>query len=105
MSKNNNIALMYQKELNDLKENIIDSIKFVALENKLGRIKFGKDKFPTNNSSGLEVVYNNSDGKRVVKDIVIIESNKIKYLVDIYEVKELLNLLQILEEKDYSILA
>jgi hypothetical protein len=105
MSRNNNIASMYRKELDDLKENIIDSIKFIALENKLGRIKISKDDFPTNNSSGLEIKYGNIADKRVVREVVLIEKNEIKYLSPEFGVDKLITLLSVLEEKNYTILS
>lgn len=98
MSKNNNISTMYKKELNELKDSIIESIKFFALESGLNSIEIGTH-------IKLEVKYSTVNNECTVESLMIIESNCVTYSIERFEVKELIEILTRLEEKNYTILS
>jgi hypothetical protein len=103
MSKNNNTASMYREEYDTLSDSIIDSIKFVALESRLGRIKI-TDWCRTI----LEFNYNTN--KNFI-DIVYFYSgifeNPTRFVLNgnTKSVMDLINILRLLEEKNYTILS
>lgn len=104
MSKNKNIASMYQKELNDLKENIIDSIKFIALENGLGRIEIAYGGI----KDYVEFVYEIINNKKVVSNFKVYDGmlKRNPYPTpNGLSIYFLLVILESLEKKDYKVLA
>lgn len=104
MSKNNNIASMYQKEYDELRNSIIDSIKFIALENNLGRIELNNhpvQKFI------VEFQYKVKNNKKNIEwfKVYFHKNEKVSENMLQYNTILLIELLRLLEEKSYTILS